>query len=192
MELQGFPSRVAAFPFVRLLDFAARGHAHSLTDEELKAACQHVGPTLQALDISGAFLLSAAGLQAALGRCTALRRLECSHATATVQGLASLPCLGQLESLTLRGCMFLSEALLSKLTGLTALRSLDLAGCGLALHLNPPGAAALAALTQLTQLDLGSNGVDDNAMQLLAELPALRQVGRRRLRGKRSCDGALA
>lgn len=171
--LQGKPARLAAFPRALCLDFGVRGAGHSLTDDELVAACSLLGGRLLALDISGAFQLSTAGVQRALLACPALRQLAADGSTlqdaafaallsaaALEQGgsagasgssssIAMAACLSlsscrrpvatgsplqQLESLSLRGCLFLRGSLLADLAAACPrLASLDVAGCGLAL-----------------------------------------------------------
>jgi hypothetical protein len=174
--VQGKPDRVAAFPLAALLDYGARGAGQALREEELLEACSQLGPRLEALDISGAFQLTSAGLQGALGCCPVLRRLaadcsmlqddalnavllgsctcgsgaagDCALADSQATGsLASMqqgrvgkgpwvapPPLARLESLSLRGCLFLRGSLLAGLAACPALTHLDLAHCALALR----------------------------------------------------------
>jgi hypothetical protein len=172
--LQGKPARLAAFPRALCLDFGVRGAGQSLTDDELVAACSLLGGRLLALDISGAFQLSTAGVQRALLACPALRQLAADGSTlqdaafavllsaaafgqggsagtssSNSSGTAMTACLSlsscrlpvsigsplqQLESLSLRGCLFLRGGLLADLAAACPrLASLDVAGCGLAL-----------------------------------------------------------
>ena len=83
--------------------------------------------------------------------------------------------LASLEELSLSRCLFLRGDFFPALRACTALRSLDLADCGLGLAINPGAVEALAGLSTLTHLDLsGGNGVGDEAMAALAQMPALR------------------
>jgi hypothetical protein len=88
---------------------------------------------------------------------------------------AACRALPQLRRLSLRRCMFLQGGFLGSLGPvLTQLRHLDLAGCGLGLHLNQGLRAALGAMAGLTDVDLSDgNGVTDEALRELARLPRL-------------------
>lgn len=71
--------------------------------------------------------------------------------------------------------MFLRGGFLATLAPTAAtLKSLDLAGCGLSLHLEAGARSALGALPALEHLDLsGGNGVTDDMLRELARLPRL-------------------
>ncbi|KAI3428195.1 hypothetical protein D9Q98_006575 [Chlorella vulgaris] len=85
--------------------------------------------------------------------------------------------LRRLETLSLRGCLFLRGCLLADLAqACPALASLNLADCALALNLNPEVAALLPRLRSLDRLVLDGNGVDDAAMRHIAVLTLLREL----------------
>ena len=160
---------------MRSLNYASRGQSHMLTDCELRAACAHAGGCLRALDVSGAFRLTAMGLAEALAPAAGLTSLAARDATLADDALqAALPQLPRLASLRLSGALFLRGGALPALGTLRALRRLDLAFCGLALGINVASAEAVGGLAALTRLDLAGNGLDDGALLRLAALPALR------------------
>lgn len=88
--MQGQPPRRLPFPLASSLDYAARGHSHSLRDAELAAACAALGPQLLALNASGAFQLTAAGLEAACAACPRLAALALDECTLEDEGLTAL------------------------------------------------------------------------------------------------------
>lgn len=162
LALQGKPAQMAAFPRAAAVDYGARGAGAALTDADLADACSLLGGRLTRLDIGGAFQLSTAGVQAALRACAALRQLAADGSTlqddafsglaqapgageqssSSAAALVAAPCgsprscapLQKLESLSLRGCLFLRGTLLADLAAACPhLTSLDLASCGLAL-----------------------------------------------------------
>jgi hypothetical protein len=141
---------------------------------ELVELCE-AAPNLRTLQLGGAFQLSTLSPVAGLAR---LERLSLDACTVTDEHLqAALPALPALRALSLRGCAFLRGEFLP---ACALLRRLDMADCGLALHLAPQVAAALAGLTALESLDLGgANGVTDATVGAIAALPRLRALGLR-------------
>lgn len=94
-----------------------------------------------------------------LDNITAAQTLNFSNCQVTDDDLLILRFFPQLESLSLAGCVHLTDAGLANLAGLTGLRSLNLSGC-------PITASGLAHLWPLTGLQsvnlLGCDGVSDD------------------------------
>ncbi len=81
---------MAAFPRATALDFGARGAGQSLTSSDLAEACSPLAGQLEDLDISGAFLVTSAGLRRVLCACTALRSLCADGSTVENAAFARL------------------------------------------------------------------------------------------------------
>jgi hypothetical protein len=107
---------------------------------------------------------------AALGKVTALEELLVDHPDSrfSVEGIASLAALPNLEHLRIRG-RGIDNACLAELARCKTLRILNVPQASF----DDDGLAALAELPDLVQLRFGSPAVTDRGMQTLATFPAL-------------------
>lgn len=161
----------------RKVDFGRRRYAPIMATEELQAI-SIIGETLESCIIDGFRNLQSL---IPLTHIKSLRHLkmDCSSVTDNML-IEVIRHLGNLSSLSLRACVFLRGEFLECLHYLPNLEVLHMGECGIALNLHTEWSTALTSLSDLKDLDVSGNHVDDSIVCLISKFESLQSLNIRK------------